>query len=166
MGALRWYLGFCRRFTWQILAAVGLITLGAAFLASQLKIEADITRLLPPSAPSVAGLERLEKSYGGQIGRLTVVLEMKSLVAQPKSANAARPSEQERQKFATDRLIAIAEEYAQMLRGVEGVERVETHRPLEFQKKYRLLYANVQDLRDAQAYLNQRIERAEGRANP
>src|SRR5690554_2468898 len=138
MGALRWYLGFCRRFTWQILVAVGLITLGAAFLALQLKIESDITRLLPPSAPSVAGLERLEKSYGGQIGRLTVVLEMKSAGAQPEGAPAGQQGQQGQQgqhDFAPDELKVLAEDLAAILRGLEGVERVETQRPLAFQDR-------------------------------
>ena len=166
MGALRWYLGFCRRFTWQILVAVGLITLGAAFLALQLKIESDITRLLPPSAPSVAGLERLEKSYGGQIGRLTVVLEMKSAGAQPEGAPAGQQGRQGQHDFAPDELKVLAEDLAAILRGLEGVERVETQRPLAFQKKYRLLFADLQDLGEAKTLLKQRIERAEGRANP
>lgn len=170
MGSLRWYLGFCRRFTWQILVAVGLITLGGAFLALQLKIESDIIRLLPPSAPSVAGLQRLEQSYGGQIGRLTVVLEMKSSGKPPAGATSspagATSSPQAHPGRAPDELKRLADELAAMLRRLEGVERVETRRPLAFQKKYRLLFADLQDLRQAQAQLKQRIERAQGRANP
>lgn len=153
MSVLKSYLDFCRRFTWQILTAVGLLTLAAALLASSLEIKSDITRLLPSSAPSVAGLERLEESYGGQIGRLTVVLEA--------DANATPQLQRSPEDFR-----ALAEKLAQSLRGVEGVDRVQTRRPMAFFKKYRLLYADTQDLRDAQSYLNRRLDRAEGRANP
>jgi predicted RND superfamily exporter protein len=163
MGVLEAYLGFCRRYAWRVLAGVGFITLIAVFLASQLRIEADITRLLPESAPSVAGLERLKEAYGGQIGRLTVVLEAER--------PSERPSESGRAADSTTPVDAkilqrLAERLAQNLRGIEGVDRVQTKRPLEFFRRHRLLYADIQDLRDAQEYLDERINTATARANP
>ncbi|AWV91173.1 hypothetical protein DFR33_10568 [Bradymonas sediminis] len=165
MGVLRLYLNFCRRFSWQILLALGLFTAGALFLASQLDIEADITRLLPRTAPSVAGLELLEKTYGGQIGRLTVVLEIEP-PADSRPNILSIPTAIGAQKRPPVALKKLAEEYAVLLRDVEGVEHVEVRRPLDSLKGYRLLFAQMEDLRDAQAYLNQRFDQAEARANP
>lgn len=148
MRLLQAYLRFCQRFAWQILIAVSLITVLAGFLAQRLTIEGDVSRLLPASAPSVAGLDRLEKAYGGQVGRLTVVLE------------------REEQAETSEHLEEIVDELAVGLRELPNVQRVETHRPVEFFEQHRLLYADVEDLEEARDIVSEHIKKEKAQANP
>lgn len=144
MRALEAYIDFCRQFVWELLVAVLIVTVGAAIVASGLGIRADMARLLPATAPSVAGLERLEKAYGGQIGRLTVVLQNSD------------PS----------KLTARADRLAARLAGVDGVDRVEARKPVEFFERRRLLYAELDDLRTVEQRLEERVRWEKKRANP
>ncbi|WP_168210518.1 efflux RND transporter permease subunit [Persicimonas caeni] len=149
MGAVRAYIDFCQRFAWPIVALVVAVSLGALALASQLAIEADMARLLPKSAPSVAGLERLEEAYGGQIGRLTVVLE-------------SQPTGERR----NPKLERTAHTLADRLEDLGGVDRVEATKPIGFFENRRLLYADLDDLQTIQHRLDRRIRWEKKRANP
>lgn len=149
MRAVRAYIDFCQRFAWQLVASVALLTLVALAVASQLAIEADMARLLPDSAPSVAGIERLESAYGGQIGRLTVVLE-------------AAPTGERR----NPKLESLAHTLAERLGGVDEVNRVEATKPLRFFEQRRLLYADLEDLQMIEKRLDRRIRWEKQHANP
>lgn len=149
MRAVRAYIDFCQRFAWQLVASVVIFTLGALALASQLAIEADMARLLPESAPSVAGLERLEEAYGGQIGRLTVVLKS------PPTGTSSNP-----------KLERAADSLAERLERVDGVDRVEATKPLQFFEHRRLLYADLEDLQSVQQRIDRRVRWEKEHANP
>jgi predicted RND superfamily exporter protein len=149
MQAVRAYIDACQRFAWALIAGVAVITLAAVVLASNLDIQADMARLLPESAPSVAGLERLETAYGGQIGRLTVVLEGRA-TGEPQNPKLER----------------LADQLGEQLVSLEGVERVEVRKPLAFFTRHRLLYADLEDLRSARTRLEERIRWEKQQANP
>jgi predicted RND superfamily exporter protein len=149
MQAVRVYINACHRFAWPLVAAVTGLTMVALVLAAHLDIQADMARLLPESAPSVAGLDRLETAYGGQIGRLTVVLEAKS-TGEPKNP----------------RLERLADRLGERLASIEGVARVEEQKPLGFFTRHRLLYATLEDLRGVSARLDGRIRWEKQQANP
>ncbi|MFP4597456.1 MAG: efflux RND transporter permease subunit [Persicimonas sp.] len=149
MSPWRAYIDFCRRHGRWLMVGVGLVTLLAAGIASQLSIQADLARLLPGSAPSVVGLERLEKAYGGQIGRLTVVLDADERLEEP-----------------APKLRALADRLDRRLSTLEDVTRVESRRPVEFFERHRLLYADLEDLRRAHQRLDERMEWEKARRHP
>src|SRR6056297_925639 len=103
---------FYERGTPIILAVALLLTAVGGYLAGDLSLDSELKRLLPPSAESVQGLERLEETYGRQIGRLAIVVE---------------GPEPEVNKGAVDQL-------AEMLREHELVREVEAKRPVGFFK--------------------------------
>ncbi len=140
---------FCQRRIWAVLATLVVVTVGAGALASNLSLDSNLQRLLPEGAPSVEGLRQLEKNYGGQIGRLTVVLE----------ADGAKTSQ-------AQRLEKIADRLAPRLGQVDDVRRVESKRPLKFFRTNRLLYAHLDDLKKADKRLEKRIRWEKKRANP
>lgn len=138
------FIELCRRFPiWVLLLLLGLTAL-AGWQASGLTLDSNLTRLLPESAPSVRGLHELEDSYDGQIGRLSIVLD-----------GTDRPT-----------LERIADELDTKLAGVEGVRRVDVKKPVEFLKKFRLLYASYDDLEEAHSRLQTRIKWEKRQANP
>ncbi len=144
MSLLEAYIDFCQRRAWQILVMVVLVTIGAGYIASGLQVSADLSRLLPESAPSVQGLDRLEDAYGGQIGRLTIVLEG------PDRAQ----------------LEAIADRLAPRLDAIDGVDRVEAKKPTAFLRHHRLLYIDRPDLETVRERIGARIRWEKTRANP
>jgi predicted RND superfamily exporter protein len=138
------FIEFCRRQTlWVLLILIGLTAL-AGWKASGLVLDSNLTRLLPESAPSVRGLDELEETYGGQIGRLTVVLD-----------GAGRET-----------LEGLADGLEDDLAGLEGVRRVEVKKPVDFFRKFRLLYASYDDLEEARKRLQKRIKWEKKQANP
>jgi predicted RND superfamily exporter protein len=149
MQAVRAYIDTCQRFAWPLVLGVTALTVAAIVLASQLAIEADVARLLPRSAPSVAGLERLDSAYGGQIGRLTVVLE-------------GQPTRESR----NPNLERLADRLVERLAPLDGVERIEAQKPLEFFARHRLLYADIETLRTVKVRLEERIRWEKEQANP
>ncbi|QDG51218.1 hypothetical protein FIV42_10840 [Persicimonas caeni] len=138
------FIEFCRRRLFVVLAALMVLTAAAGGLASKLTLDSNLTRLLPENAPSVRGLDELERVYGGQIGRLSVVLD-----------GADRPT-----------LEALADDLEDDLGRLDGVRRVEVKKPVGFFKNFRLLYAGYADLEEAKARLDKRIRWEKKRANP
>ena len=144
MQVLRRFVTFCRRHLRLLLGGMALLTVGASFVASGLHIDSNLERLLPESAPSVASLERLKTSYGGRIGRLTIVLEGDSV----------------------DRLKEVAHDLEPKLSDLEDVDRVQLQRPTSFMWDYRLLYAKYEDLQEAKKRIDRRIKWEKRRAHP
>ncbi len=126
-----------------MLAFAALLTIVAGFVASHLRIDADLERLLPETAPSVQGLQELERSYG-IIGRVNVVLQ---------------GDDPEALKAATRDVAAVVAE-------VEGIERVEYTRPVDFFETYRTLYIDYEDLEKIAERIEARIKFEKKRANP
>lgn len=138
------FIELCRRFPLRVLLLLFGLTALAGWQASGLTLDSNLTRLLPESAPSVRGLHELEESYDGQIGRLSIVLDG------PDGPTLER----------------LADALDAKLAEVEGVRRVDTQKPVEFFKKFRLLYASYDDLVEAQNRLKTRIAWEKRQANP
>ncbi len=149
MSIWRAYIDFCQRNGRRLMVGVGLVTLLAVGIASQLGIQADLARLLPASAPSVVGLEQLEEAYGGHIGRLTVVLDADERLEEP-----------------GPKLRELADRLDRRLSTLEDVTRVESRRPVEYFERHRLLYADLDDLRRAGQRLDERLQWEKARQNP
>ena len=126
-----------------VLLAGFVLTIVSALLALQLKIDADLERLLPETAPSVQGLRQLEESYG-IIGRVNVVLQGNDIGELKRAADAVAVRASE----------------------IDGIERVEHRRPVEFFKKHRLLYVDYEDLQTISKRIQARIKYEKQRANP
>ncbi len=133
-----------QRGLWIVLATLVVVTGVAIMLARTLTLDADLSQLLPESASSVRGLNQLEEQYGGNIGRLTVVLQN---------------PDRELNRRAAWRLSALLEQ-------VEGVGRVEVMRPREFFLEHRLLYVDLADLEEVSDRIRARLDWEHGRANP
>jgi hypothetical protein len=144
MKTLESYIDFCLRYAWQILVATSAVTVLAGYLASGIEIRSDISRLLPETAPSVQGLDRLEAAYGGQLGRLTVVLEGEDPQALEQAADRLSPR----------------------LEALEMVDRVEAKKPTAFFRHHRLLYVDLDDLETVKTRIEERIRWEKKRANP
>ncbi|MFW5966560.1 MAG: hypothetical protein ACOCV2_03525, partial [Persicimonas sp.] len=69
------FVSFCQRRVTITLAVLAVLTGLAVWAASDLRLDSDLERLLPKTAPSVQGLDELDRVYGGQIGTLTIVFE-------------------------------------------------------------------------------------------
>ena len=128
----------------KLLLAIGfVVTVVAAWCASGLRLDSDIERLLPESAPSVRGLEQLQKKYG-IIGRVSVVLQGDD----PKKLH--------------EDAVAVAKS----VEDIEGVDWVEYRRPVDFFRENRLLYIHYDDLKTASERVEKRLEWEKQRANP
>lgn len=135
---------FFDRFTPIILAVAVLLTCLGAYLASDLKLDSELKRLLPQTDPSVQGLERLETAYGRQIGRLAILLEGPDPEANRASVDAM----------------------AEMLADHELVGGVESTRPVEFFEQRRLLYLGLENAQKVSERVQKRIKWEKTRANP
>ncbi len=126
-----------------ILVAAVILTAGALMAALNLSLEADLERLLPETAPSVKGTEKLKKAYG-PIGRLTLVLE---------GDDEAK-------------LKAATRDLGEKLKERPKVKRTEYRRPVGFFTDNRLLYVELEDLKTASERITKRIKFEKKRANP
>ncbi|MBA2661235.1 MAG: MMPL family transporter [Bradymonadaceae bacterium] len=127
-----------------VLLVLVAVTVGAVFLARTLSLDADLSQLLPETASSVIGLAELERAYGDNVGRLTVVLQGPD--------------------HATNR--AAAERISQELEPLASVERIELRRPTDFFTDFRLIYVDYEDLVEADERIRRRIRWERARANP
>lgn len=121
-----------------------LLTALAIWQASGLRLDSDLTGLLPETSPSVAGLLKLEEVYGKGLDRFGFVIESPDA-----EANEA----------AIDGL-------ALFLKGLEIVEEVEAHRPTDFIEDHRLLYMELEDVEELSEIIGRRLRWETRRANP
>lgn len=135
---------FFERYTPVILALAVVLTAVCAYASTRLTLDSELERLLPDSAPSVRGLRRLEDAYGQQIGRLAIVVQG------PERAD---------NRAAVDALRA-------MLADHDLVTDVEARRPVDFFRKRRLLYMDVDDARQVAERVHKRVKWEKARANP
>ena len=126
-----------------ILIGAVLTTFIAALDAAYLRIDADLERLLPETAPSVIGLDKLEAAYGN-VGRVVIVL---------------RGDDVETVRKAAVRSTEMAAE-------IDGIGRVEVRRPTGFFRDHRLLYIDKDDLDTIADRIRKRIKWEKQRANP
>lgn len=135
---------FYERGTPIILLIAVCLTVGAAFFAKDLTLDSELERLLPESAESVQGLQRLEESYGRQIGRLAIV------VSGPKP----------------EQNIAVVDALRTKLKDDELVSDVEAVRPVDFFDKRKLLYLELDDAKEVAKRIEKRIKWEKKQANP
>lgn len=120
------------------------LSVAVFFGASHVRLDGDLARLLPESSSAVQGLRELEKVYGDEIGRVTIVLSGPDL---------------EVNRLAAD---AIAKD----LEGIPGIDRIEEKDPRTDIRALRLLYIDTADLETLDARLSKRIRWEKQRANP
>lgn len=135
---------FYERRTPVILTFAFVLTALGGYLASNLQLDSELSRLLPESAQSVQGLERLDDVYARQIGRIAVVVE------------GPNPDHNER----------AVESLSTMLGEHHLVESVEAHRPVDFFRDRRLLYLEWDDAKEVADEVQERIKWEKARANP
>lgn len=135
---------FYERSTPLILFVAVAMTIGAVFLAKDLTLDSELERLLPESAESVQGLQRLEEAYGRQIGRLAIVVE--------------GPDGKTNTK--------IVDHLSRRLSKHELVKDVEATRPTEFFDKRRLMYLELEDAKTVAERVEKRIKWEKKQANP
>jgi hypothetical protein len=135
---------FYERGTPLILFVAAVMTIGAVFLAKNLTLDSELERLLPESAESVQGLNRLEEAYGRQIGRLAVVVE--------------GPSAEKN----TEIVDGLTEYFAKH----DLVVDVEATRPTEYFDERRLMFLELEDAREVAERVEKRIKWEKKQANP
>ncbi|HEY3495791.1 MAG TPA: MMPL family transporter, partial [Polyangiaceae bacterium] len=114
---------FCYRHAFQTLIAVALCA-GLAFLgASRLKLDPDVSELLPPSHESVKSLEVLRSKFGG-VGNVVLLIR------------GATPEKRH----------ALAHRLGGEIERLPSVRYVEVERPLEFFEDRSLYYLDPVDL--------------------
>lgn len=139
------YIRSCRDHPVYYWIGIAVFSILAFYGAANIEIDSNLKRLLPPDAPSVVGLNQLEKAYDGRLGRLTVVVQ--------RDKNTAN-------------LHRVAEKIGPRLQSVQGVKRVEWKKPLRFFEKQRLLYLEYPDLQTVEKRIKKRLKWEKARANP
>lgn len=143
--ALSGLFGVLIRRPWAVLVSIAIVTVGLVVGASGVRLDGDLARLLPESARSVQGLQRLEEVYGDQIGRVTVILSTTDeSVELEAEADAVRA--------------ALAE--------LPGVDRAESRKPQSLLGDLRLVYLDEADLESVRERIAKRIKWEKKRANP
>jgi uncharacterized protein len=132
------------RYSAALLAISAALTVFAVWQASGLRLDSDLTGLLPETSPSVAGLLTLEESYAKGLDRFGFVL------SSPDQAN---------NEAAVDALKAY-------LQGLEVVDDVEAYRPTDFIEANRLLYMDLEDVEELSEIIGRRLRWEIRRANP
>lgn len=137
-------IAFCGRHARMIIVAWCVVAVVSGVAASQLRLNSDLERLLPPDAESVRQLARLEGAYGQQLDRLTLLVE------------GPHPEDN----------VKVVEELSSQVSGLEHVKSVEYRRPTEFFIDHRLLYMETEDARTIAEKLKTRLKWERKQANP
>ncbi|HMB89715.1 MAG TPA: MMPL family transporter, partial [Rhodothermales bacterium] len=135
---------------WVLIVALLLSGLGV-YLAQNLRIDTDFSKLIPPEYPSVQALEKIRATVGG--GETTVDLAIQS------------PSFEDNKRFA-EALIPRALEFQGEGRSEPYFTRVDFYHDTEFLKDNALYFASTQELQELETYLTDQIEEAKLEANP
>ncbi|PIR26624.1 MAG: hypothetical protein COX62_04055 [Deltaproteobacteria bacterium CG_4_10_14_0_2_um_filter_43_8] len=117
--------------------------LTSSFLTTKIKIKADLKGLLSQDAPSVVGLEQLEKIYGG-VNSLMIGIETQD-------ENTAK---------------SFIDQLAAELQKQKDVKYVEHKRPLDFFHKHYPLYLEAADLISIRERLEKKWEEMKQGAHP
>ncbi|MDZ7680432.1 MAG: MMPL family transporter [Fodinibius sp.] len=126
-----------------VLAATGFI------LALNLRIDTDLSELIPRSYPSVQALDKLREQVGAE-HEVSVVIESPSFAANKRFA---------------EELIPKALELRQP-NGEPYFLRASFRKNIDFLKQHALYFATDQELLQLEDFLNQKIEQAKEEANP
>lgn len=128
---------------WQALLLVTLVAALAGVSASRVRLDADLSGLLPKSFDSIRGLEQLQKRFGG-IGYVVVVGQGEDL--------------QGLRRFADDAALRLA--------ALPEVRWVDHKRSGEFLKDRALYFLDTADLQEVHTRLQARYKYEKRKANP
>lgn len=143
---IRWVLAHA----WLVFGVGLLLSIGGAYYTVQLRIDTDLSKLLPPDYTSVQALERLRATVGGE-SKVAVAVVSPSFEANTQYAEALIP----------EALALTRGESEQRL-----FTRVDYRRDVTFLENNALYFATLDELDDLQFYLEDKIEAAKLDANP
>ncbi len=131
-----------------VLGLVLLLSLLSGYLASQLRIDTEISRLLPDDYPSVQALNKLSETVGGETAA-SLIIESPDFAATKK----------------------FAEDFIQRAQTLEDGEktllsRVDYRRDTRFMQHNALYFASEDELDELEDFLNDKIEESRLDANP
>jgi len=133
-----------------VLALAILASAVGVYYAQNLRIDPDLSKLIPQDRPSVEALEKLRANVGEQGNDVAVGI--------------VSPSFEANKRFAED-LIAEARELTQP-DGDSYFTRVEYKREVEFLKNNALYFASDQELGQVESFLQEKITELKRKANP
>ena len=133
-----------------VLALAVLVTAGGFYFAQHLRIDTDLSNLIPDSYDSVQALERLRETVGSE---------------KEAAVGIVSPSFAANKAFAED-LIPKALDLTGEDREEPYLTRVEYRRDTEFLKNNALYFATPAELNDIEQFLQEEIDQAKREANP
>lgn len=140
---LKYYSAFLNRNYSKILIFYAVLLVFSAYFASKLKFESNFESLLPKTFKSVLTLDEVTKEFGGTGYMVAVV----------KSSNP-----QAAKKFASV--------FSKELEKLPQVKYVNWKQPKKFFEDRRLLFADLEDLREIRRRVAQKIDFEKKKANP
>lgn len=146
--ALRPFIRRVARQPLAVLVPAVLLTALGLHLSLKLRIDADLSRLIPPDYPSVQALEQLRRTVGGE-SDVAVVLESASFAASVALADSLIP-----------RALALQDTQGPFF------TRHEFRRDTEFMRDNALYFATDDELDQLQRGLEEALEEARLRASP
>ncbi len=127
-----WVLSFC-----------ALLSLGALYLAKQLKIETDFSRLLPENKASVKNFKKMKETFGS-MGFLVITVD----------SNRAAVSED------------FADQLVEKVARLDQVRYVDFRRPVDFFKSRQWLFIDTEDLKEMEKRIDRSLELQEQGVSP
>ncbi|MDX1430004.1 MAG: MMPL family transporter, partial [Rhodothermales bacterium] len=148
--ALRPFIRWVVTHAYAVVAVSVALSIVSVFLASNLRIDTDFSKLVPEDYESVKALERLRETVGAES-------EM--------AIGIVSPSFEANRQFA-EALIPQALDMVDERSGERFLSRVDYRRDTEFLENNALYFATSSELDSLQAFLEERIEEAKLEANP
>lgn len=127
-----------------------LVAVGAGFFATQLRVDTDLTNLLPRKNPHVQALENLQATVGGET---------------PMEVAIKSPGFEDNRRFAEDLIRNSLKLYDPNTENF-FFKRAEFHKDTELLKSNALYFATRNELNDIAEYLKEEIQAAKEEANP
>ncbi|MEM1125089.1 MAG: MMPL family transporter [Bacteroidota bacterium] len=141
--------GIVRR-AWLVLGVALLLAAGGLSLAVQLRIDTDLSKLIPDSYPSVQALEELRQTVGGESEAAVGIVS---------------PSFEANKAYA-EALIDTLDALRSARTGEPYFNRVDYRRETAFLEDNALYFATPEELDELETYLEAEIEDAKLAANP
>ncbi len=133
-----------------VVGAAVLMAIAAGYFAVQLKIDTDLTNLLPEKNEHVIALEELQETVGGE-SEMTVAIQS--------------PSFADNKRFAEDLITESLELYDDRT-GNNFFKRADFRRETDFLKDNTLYFASSNELDEISMYLEDEIKSSNEKANP
>ncbi|HYW36447.1 MAG TPA: MMPL family transporter [Balneolaceae bacterium] len=138
------------KYPYAVVTAAIITAVIGGFFGARLKVDTDLTKLLPRKNPHVQALDSLKKTVGGE-SKLTVAI--------------VSPSFKDNIHFAKDLIHKSLQLYDKKKQS-PFFDRGEYKRDTKFLKNNALYFATSRELNDITAYLKNQIESSNKKANP